>query len=101
MLFSDVKAEANAKYGKDKVKTYKASFSSLYFSMTERKQLTLMKLICVLPEEKVVGLHMQGQGCDEILQGFSVAIKMGATKKDFDNTVAIHPTTSEELVTLR
>ena len=50
---------------------------------------------------QVIGLHMLGQGCDEMLQGFSVAIKMGATKADFDNTVAIHPTSSEELVTMR
>lgn len=50
---------------------------------------------------KVVGLHMQGLGCDEMLQGFAVAIKMGATKADFDNTIAIHPTSAEELVTLR
>lgn len=94
-------AEAVEKYGKDNLKIYTASFTSLYFSMTERKELTKMKLICAGAEEKVVGLHMQGMGCDEILQGFSVAIKMGATKADFDNTVAIHPTTSEELVTLR
>ena len=50
---------------------------------------------------QVVGLHMQGLGCDEMLQGFSVAIKMGATKADFDKTVAIHPTSSEEFVTMR
>ena len=50
---------------------------------------------------KVVGLHMMGLGCDEMLQGFGVAVKMGATKKDFDSCVAIHPTSSEELVTLR
>jgi len=50
---------------------------------------------------QVVGLHMQGLGCDEMLQGFAVAIKMGATKADFDKTVAIHPTSSEEFVTMR
>ena len=60
-----------------------------------------MKLICVGSDEKVVGLHIIGKGADEMLQGFSVAIKMGATKKDFDNVVAIHPTSSEELVTMR
>ena len=52
-------------------------------------------------EEKVVGLHAIGYGVDEMIQGFAVAIKMGATKKDFDNTVAIHPTGSEEFVTMR
>ncbi len=53
------------------------------------------------PEEKVVGLHLAGDGADEMLQGFAVAMKMGATKKDFDNTVAIHPTASEEVVLLK
>ena len=61
-----------------------------------------MKLICVKSQkERVVGLHCVGQGCDEMVQGFGVAVKMGATKADFDNCVAIHPTSSEELVTLR
>lgn len=55
--------------------------------------------MCVILQ--VIGLHMLGQGCDEMLQGFSVAIKMGATKAQFDDTVAIHPTSSEELVTMR
>jgi hypothetical protein len=59
----------------------------------------LTSLISVFSQ--VVGIHMQGIGCDEMLQGFAVAVKMGATKADFDNTVAIHPTSSEELVTLR
>jgi len=59
-----------------------------------------MKLVCVLPEERVVGLHVIGKGADEMVQGFSVAVKMGATKEQFDNTVAIHPTASEEFVTM-
>lgn len=94
-------AEAIAKFGGDNVKTYQSSFTNMYFAMTERKEKTMMKLVCAGPEEKVVGLHMQGLGCDEMLQGFSVAIKMGATKAQFDDTVAIHPTSSEELVTMR
>ena len=69
--------------------------------MTTRKPQTVMKLICAGLEEKVVGLHMMGRGCDEMLQGFGVAVKMGATKTDFDNCVAIHPTSSEEFVTMR
>ena len=60
-----------------------------------------MKLICVGEEEKVMGLHGVGFGVDEMIQGFAVAIKMGATKRDFDNTVAIHPTGSEEFVIMR
>uniref|UniRef100_A0A8C5HE04 Glutathione reductase, mitochondrial n=1 Tax=Gouania willdenowi TaxID=441366 RepID=A0A8C5HE04_GOUWI len=87
--------------GKENVKIYKTSFTPMYHAMTTRKTQCLMKLVCVGKEEKVVGLHMQGLGCDEMLQGFAVAIKMGATKADFDMTVAIHPTSSEELVTLR
>ncbi|MEQ2179600.1 hypothetical protein GOODEAATRI_026821 [Goodea atripinnis] len=73
----------------------------MYHAITSRKSQCIMKLVCVGKEEKVVGLHMQGLGCDEMLQGFAVAIKMGATKADFDNTVAIHPTSSEEFVTMR
>merc|ERR1711981_46098 len=93
--------EAKDKYGDDQVKTYSSSFTPLYHALTQRKQLTKMKLVCAGPEEKVVGLHMMGRGCDEMLQGFGVAMRMGATKKDFDNVVAIHPTSSEELVTMR
>ena len=64
------------------------------------KQPTTMKLVTTGKEEKVVGCHLFGESSDEILQGFAVAIKMGATKKDFDDTVAIHPTNAEELVTM-
>ena len=62
---------------------------------------TLMKLVCVGEDERVVGIQMIGDGVDEMLQGFAVAVNMGARKRDLDNTVAIHPTSSEELVTLR
>jgi glutathione reductase (NADPH) len=85
----------------DAVKVYQTRFTAMYHALVEHKQQTAMKLICVGAEEKVVGLHIIGKGADEMLQGFSVAIKMGATKKDFDNVVAIHPTSSEELVTMR
>ena len=61
----------------------------------EHKEPTAYKLVCVEPEEKVVGVHIIGQGSDEIMQGFGVAVKMGATKQDLDNTVAIHPTSAE------
>ncbi|NWT02296.1 GSHR protein, partial [Mionectes macconnelli] len=98
---SSAAEEAVAAHGKENVKIYSTSFTPLYYAVTQRKVKCLMKLVCVGKEEKVVGLHMQGMGCDEILQGFAVAIKMGATKADLDNTVAIHPTSAEELVTLR
>ncbi|CAL1288158.1 unnamed protein product [Larinioides sclopetarius] len=93
--------EAIKKYGKESVKIYTSIFTPMYYAITEEKVKCHMKLICCGPEEKVVGLHMVGPSCDEILQGFSVAIKMGATKKDLDACVAIHPTSAEELVTMR
>uniref|UniRef100_A0A667X1X9 Glutathione reductase, mitochondrial n=1 Tax=Myripristis murdjan TaxID=586833 RepID=A0A667X1X9_9TELE len=93
--------EAVKTRGKESVKTYKTSFTPMYHAITTRKTECIMKLVCVGKEEKVVGLHMQGVGCDEMLQGFAVAINMGATKADFDKTIAIHPTSSEEFVTMR
>ncbi|MBN3303778.1 GSHR protein, partial [Amia calva] len=93
--------EAVSAHGKEEVKTYTTAFTPMYHAMTTRKTQCVMKLVCVGKEEKVVGLHMQGLGCDEMLQGFAVAVNMGARKADFDNTIAIHPTSSEELVTMR
>ncbi len=92
--------EAINQHGAKQIKTYQARFTGMYHALTQHKVKTAMKLICVGAEEKVVGCHIIGPGADEMLQGFSVAIKMGATKQDFDNTLAIHPTSSEELVTL-
>lgn len=85
----------------DAVKVYSERFTAMYNAFTERKTKTAMKLVCVGSEQKVVGVHIIGPASDEMLQGFAVAVKMGATKADFDNTVAIHPTSSEELVTMR
>ncbi|KAJ7184387.1 glutathione reductase [Mycena filopes] len=94
--------QAREKYG-DTVKIYKTSFRSLYFSMIEEehKEPTMFKVVCVGPEERVVGIHILGAGSDEMMQGFAVAVKMKARKQDLDDTVAIHPTSAEELVTLR
>ncbi|KAF8321548.1 glutathione-disulfide reductase [Clavulina sp. PMI_390] len=95
-------AEARKKYGDDAIKIYKSNFRALYFAFhePEHKEPSMYKLVCVGPEEKVVGVHIFGMGSDEVLQGFAVAVKMGATKEDFDNTVAIHPTSAEEMVTM-
>ncbi len=95
--------QAVEKYGRENVKIYKTSFSAMYYAVMdpEQKGPTSYKLITVLPEEKVVGLHILGLGSGEMLQGFGVAVKMGATKADFDSCVAIHPTSAEELVTLK
>ncbi len=65
-------AEAEAAHGKQNLKVYKSEFTPLYHAVTERKQKTFMKLVCAGTEEKVVGLHMLGRGCDEILQVRSV-----------------------------
>jgi glutathione reductase (NADPH) len=93
-------AAARAQYG-DAVKVYVAEFTPMYHALTARKVRTDMKLVCVGPEQRIVGCHIIGAGADEMLQGFAVAIRMGATKRDFDDTVAIHPTSAEELVTMR
>jgi len=73
----------------------------MYSAVTNHRQESRFKLITAGDDEKVVGLHGLGYGVDEMIQGFAVAIKMGATKADFDATVAIHPTASEEFVTMR
>jgi glutathione reductase (NADPH) len=91
---------ARADYG-DAVKVYQTNFTPMYYALGDKKLRTTMKLITVGDEERVVGCHIIGDGADEMLQGFAVAIRMGATKADFDDTVAIHPTNAEELVTMR
>lgn len=93
--------QAIEQYGAEQVKVYKSSFTAMYSAVTRHRQPCRMKLVCVGAEEKIVGIHGIGFGMDEMLQGFAVALKMGATKKDFDDTVAIHPTAAEEFVTMR
>ncbi|KAF9353020.1 Glutathione reductase [Mortierella sp. AD094] len=92
--------QAKKEYGAENLNVYVSEFSGLYNSMKTHKTPSAFKLICAGPEEKVVGIHIVGAGSDEMLQGFAVALKMGATKADFDSTVALHPTSAEELVTL-
>ena len=93
--------DAVNQFGKDTIKCYTSTFTDMYSAVTQHRQKCTMKLICYGEDEKVIGLHGIGFGVDEMIQGFAVAIKMGATKADFDNTVAIHPTGSEEFVTMR
>ena len=93
--------KAIAKYGSENIKVYKSSFTPMYTALGDNRQPSTMKLVTLGEDEKIIGLHGIGYGVDEMIQGFSVAIKMGATKADFDNTVAIHPTGSEEFVTMR
>jgi glutathione reductase (NADPH) len=96
--------EAIAKYGEDNVKVYRSKFANLYYGPwqveADDKPKTAMKLVCAGEDEVVVGLHVIGMGSDEMLQGFGIAMKMGATKADFDSTIAIHPTAAEEFVTM-
>ena len=93
--------KAIAKYGPENIKVYKSSFTPMYTALGDNRQPSTMKLVTLGEDEKIIGLHGIGYGVDEMIQGFAVAIKMGATKADFDNTVAIHPTGSEEFVTMR
>ena len=83
------------------IKVYETGFTPMYYALGDKKQRSVMKLITAGEEERIVGCHIIGEGADEMLQGFAVAIRMGATKSDFDDTVAIHPTNAEELVTMR
>ncbi|RYV02907.1 glutathione-disulfide reductase [Shewanella sp. OPT22] len=93
--------EAIEQYGEGNVKVYTSAFTSMYTAVTAHRQACKMKLVCAGDDEKVVGIHGIGFAMDEILQGFGVAMKMGATKSDFDAVVAIHPTGAEEFVTMR
>lgn len=101
--------DAKAKLGEENVKVFDANFTNMFFSPAdeEHKQKSLFKLVCQVTGEdnghdykhlKVIGAHGIGKGIDEMMQGVSIAITMGATKQDFDNSVAIHPTASEEFV---
>ena len=95
---------AISKYGEENLKVYKSTFANLFYGLfdvpADEKPKTFMKVICAGEDEQVVGLHVVGMGADEMMQGFGVAMKMGCTKADLDSCVAIHPTASEELVTM-
>lgn len=92
--------DAIKQHGTENIKIYQTRFNPMYDALSDEKTPTAMKLVTLGKDEKIIGLHVIGYGADEMLQGFGVAIKMGACKKDFDNTVAIHPTSAEEFVTM-
>ncbi|TVQ35567.1 MAG: glutathione-disulfide reductase [Geminicoccaceae bacterium] len=92
--------QARERFGDD-LDVYYAEFKAMRFSLTDRAEKTMMKLVVQASTDRVVGLHMVGQDAPEIVQGFAVAVRMGATKADFDATIGIHPTAAEEFVTLR
>jgi len=93
-------AEAREKYG-DAVKVYLSKFRPMYYTLPNKQEKTLMKLIVDTNTDKVIGAHMVGDSAAEIIQGVAIAVKMGATKADFDATVGIHPSSAEEFVTMR
>jgi glutathione reductase (NADPH) len=92
---------ARERYPNEPIKVYTSEFVSMFYALTDTKPKTAMKLVCVGADERVVGCHVIGLGADEMIQGFAVAVTMGARKRDFDDTIAIHPTSAEELVTMR
>ena len=94
-------AAARERFGAASVSVFRSGFVPLYHALTSAKPRSEMKLVTTGPEQRIVGLHVVGPGADEMLQGFAVAVRMGATRKDFDDTVAIHPTSAEEFVTMR
>lgn len=97
--------QAEKEFGKENLKIYHTAFKAMFYQFhpPEEKKLnpTEYKLICQGPEERIVGMHILGLGSSEMMQGFGVAVKMGAKKRDFDACIAIHPTSAEELVTLK
>jgi len=93
--------EAHAEFGDHLVKVYQSRFTNIYYGVLERRAPTVVKLVTVGEHERIVGCHIIGDQADEVIQGFAVAVTMGARKIDFDNTLAIHPTAAEELVTMR
>ena len=92
-------AEARAEHG-ESVEVFRHDFMPLYHGITARRRRAEVKLVTAGGDRRILGLHAIGMGADELLQGFAVALRLGATKRDFDDTVAIHPTSAEELVTL-
>lgn len=93
-------SQARARHGDD-VHVYSTRFRPMIEALADTTQCSLFKLVCVGDARRVVGVHVLGDAADEILQGFAVALKLGATLEDFHDTVALHPTSAEELVLLR
>lgn len=93
--------EARQQYGSKHITVYQSEFTPMRYALSEHAASTAMKLVCAGTEQKVVGIHIIGDNADEMLQGFAVAVRMGATKADFDSTMAIHPSSAEELVTMK
>jgi glutathione reductase (NADPH) len=93
--------DAKAQFGEDDIQVYRSRFRPMYYTLPDMQAKTLMKLVVQKSTDKVLGAHMVGDYAAEIIQGVAIAVKMGATKADFDATVAIHPSSAEEFVTMR
>jgi glutathione reductase (NADPH) len=93
-------AEARLQFG-DEVRVHVSRFRPMLHALADSPQRSLFKLVCVGEDEHVIGIHLLGEAVDEMLQGFAVAMKRGLRKRDLDDTVAIHPTSAEELVLMR
>jgi glutathione reductase (NADPH) len=93
--------EARAQYGDDAIKVYRSKFRPMYYVLPGKEEKTLMKLVVQIETDRVLGAHMVGDHAAEIIQGVAIALKMGATKAQFDATVGIHPSSAEEFVTMR
>jgi glutathione reductase (NADPH) len=87
--------------GEEGVQIYRARFRPMFYSLTEMEEKTMVKLVVDKKTDRILGAHMVGDYAAEVVQGVAIAVNMGATKKDFDATVGIHPSTAEEFVTLR
>ncbi len=96
-----MEAEAKEQYGEDAIKVYRSKFRPMYYVLPDKQEKTLMKLVVEVATDKVLGAHMVGDHAAEIIQGVAIAVKMGATKANFDATVGIHPSSAEEFVTMR
>jgi len=94
-------SEEQARERHGELDLYKASFRGLKLTLTEEKERTFMKLVVDRASQRVVGAHMIGPDAGEIIQGIAIAVKLGATKQQFDATIGIHPTAAEEFVTMR
>jgi glutathione reductase (NADPH) len=92
---------ARERYPDETIKVFETEFVPMFYALLDVKPQTAMKLVTVGPDERIVGCHVVGPGADEMIQGFAVALTMGARKRDFDDTLAIHPTSAEEMVTMR
>lgn len=89
---------ARQRHGDEHVRVHQVRFRPMREALAGRDEQVLVKLVCLEPDERVVGLHLAGPGVDEMLQGFAVAMNLGATRHDFNRTIAIHPSSAEEII---